>query len=299
MSTSPLAGTQLPRRVLITGGSSGIGLAVAQLFVQAGSDVGIMGRDPGRLDAALAELGSTGPGRAVGVCADVAEDPQVDRAVTDLAGQLGGLDALVTCAGIEGEMGAACEDVTAKSFREVLDVNVVGTFLAVKHALPYLKKSAGSSVTMVGSDSGFVAVPGMLAYNASKGALVQMTRALAVELFDEYGIRVNSVCPSIVDTPLARRGLGDEAMDQPSFPSAVYEDIALTPTTCLTPLAGGQRGQPALRTSATPAVVLPCLKGCSRRSARPAYGRALSNFMHGLTSRNRCYRSRLALLVRS
>ena len=74
-----------------------------------------------------------------GVCADVAEDPQVDKAVTDLAGQLGGLDALVTCAGIEGEMGAACEDVTAKSFREVLDVNVVGTFLAVKYALPYLK----------------------------------------------------------------------------------------------------------------------------------------------------------------
>ncbi|MGM0929280.1 MAG: SDR family NAD(P)-dependent oxidoreductase [Actinomycetota bacterium] len=228
MSLSPSAGNQLPRRVLITGGSSGIGLAVAQLFVQAGSDVGIMGRDPGRLDAALAELGSTGPGRAAGVCADVAEEPQVDRAVTDLAGQLGGLDALVTCAGIEGEMGAACEEVTAKSFREVLDVNVVGTFLAVKHALPYLKESAGSSVTMVGSDSGFVAVPGMLAYNASKGALVQMTRALAVELFDEHGIRVNSVCPSIVDTPLARRGLGDEAMDQPSFPLQSAEDIAWT-----------------------------------------------------------------------
>ena len=74
---------------------------------------------------------------------------------------------------------------------------------------------------MVGSDSGFVAVPGMLAYNASKGALVQMTRALAVELFDEYGIRVNSVCPSIVDTPMARRGFGDAAMDHPSFPAAV------------------------------------------------------------------------------
>ncbi|MEV7648142.1 SDR family oxidoreductase [Arthrobacter sp. NPDC089319] len=225
MSLSPAAGSHLPQRIVVTGGSSGIGLAVARLFVREGSQVGIVGRNQDRLDAAIAELELVGRSRVVAARADVAEDSQLEDAVGRIAGKLGGIDALVCCAGIEGEMGAACEDVSAKSFREVLDVNVVGTFLAIKFALPFLRRAEGGSVTIVGSDSGFVAVPGMLAYNASKGALVQMTRALAVELFDEYGIRVNSVCPSIVDTPMARRGLGD-ALDNPGFPMQSADDIA-------------------------------------------------------------------------
>jgi NAD(P)-dependent dehydrogenase (short-subunit alcohol dehydrogenase family) len=227
MSASQATEFALPNRVVITGGSSGIGLAVARLFVDSGSQVGIIGRTSARVDEAVVELDPQGTGLAVGACADVAEETQLESAVNDIAVKIGGIDALVSCAGIEGEMGAACEDVTAKSFREVLDVNVLGTFLAVKHALPHLKRAAGSSVTIVGSDSGFVSVPGMLAYNASKGALVQMTRALAVELFDAHGIRVNSVCPSIVDTPLARRGLGD-ALDNPAFPVQSADDIAWT-----------------------------------------------------------------------
>jgi dihydroanticapsin dehydrogenase len=81
---------------------------------------------------------------------------------------------------------------------------------------------------MVGSDSGFVAVPGMLAYNASKGALVQLTRALSYELFDEHGIRVNSVCPSIVDTPMARRGLGVESFQDAAYPVNSPDDVART-----------------------------------------------------------------------
>jgi len=222
----PIEG-DLPQRVIVTGGSSGIGQAVAQLFVEAGSSVGIIGRNPARIDAAVSELDRSGPGLVAGACADVAEEGELESAVGHLAGKLDGVDALITCAGIEGEMGAACEEVTAQGFQEVLNVNVVGTFLAVKHALPYLKRSPGSSITIVGSDSGFVAVPGMLAYNASKGALVQLTRALAVELFDAHGIRVNSVCPSIVDTPMARRGLGD-SLDEPAFPVQSAGDIAWT-----------------------------------------------------------------------
>lgn len=123
-------------------------------------------------------------------------------------------------------MGAAISEVTAAGFREVLEVNVLGVFLAVKAALPELRRSEDASVTIIGSDSGFVAVPGMLAYNASKGAIVQLVRAFAVELYDEDGIRVNSVAPSIVDTPMARRGLGDELMDAPNFPLQSAEDVA-------------------------------------------------------------------------
>lgn len=217
----------LPRRVVVTGGATGIGFAVAKLFADAGSCVGLIGRTKEALNRAVEELGgSRGSGQIVAVAADVTDEQGLQDAIAQVADALGGIDALVTCAGVEGEMGASCDEVTAHGFREVLDINVVGTYLAIKHALPYLKASSGASVTMIGSDSGFVAVPGMLAYNASKGALLQLTRALAFELFEDHGIRVNSVCPSIVDTPMARRGLGDEAIEEPNFPLQSPGDVA-------------------------------------------------------------------------
>jgi NAD(P)-dependent dehydrogenase (short-subunit alcohol dehydrogenase family) len=218
----------LPRRVVVTGGSSGIGRAVAQYFLNAGASVGIIGRDQSRLDAAAAKLAAAAGSEVAAVCADVSDEQRIRSAIDELAAKLGGIDALVAAAGTDGEMGAACEDVTAASFREVLDVNVTGTFLAVRHALPHLKRAEDASITIIGSDSGFVAVPGMLAYNASKGALVQLTRALAVELFDAHGIRTNSVCPSIVDTPMARRGLGVDTFADAAYPVQTPEDIAWT-----------------------------------------------------------------------
>jgi len=226
-----------PRRVVITGGSSGIGLAVARAFREEGASVGLIGRDAGRLAAAAAEL--TGAPESVGALADsgtspvvrtavadVSDDEAIARAVELLAAELGGIDAVVAAAGVDGEMGASCAEVTAASFREVLDVNVVGVFLVVQAALPHLARAEGASITIIGSDSGFVAVPGMLAYNASKGALVQLTRALAVELHDAHGIRVNSICPSIVDTPMARRGLGVESFDDAPYPVQSADEVA-------------------------------------------------------------------------
>ncbi|MGO2112781.1 MAG: SDR family NAD(P)-dependent oxidoreductase [Pseudoclavibacter sp.] len=246
---TPLA-TQWPERVVITGGSSGIGLGVARAFVEVGSSVGLIGRDASRLaDAALElrDLASAGgaardapaaPGTdatdqvspadptIATLAADVSDETALGAAIDELAARLGGIDALVVAAGTEGEMGASAGEVTAASFREVLDVNVVGAFLSVQRALPYLRESAGATVTFIGSDSGFVAAPGMLAYNASKGALTQLTRALAVELFDDHGIRVNSVCPSITDTPLARRGLEVDAFDDAPYPVQSVDDVA-------------------------------------------------------------------------
>lgn len=216
----------LPRRVAITGGASGIGFACATLFHDTGAAVGLIGRSAERLGTAAARLRGGGGPIVATAAADVADEVAVTQAIAAIATALGGLDALVICAGIEGEMGSAVTDVTSQGFREVLDVNVLGGFLASKAAVPHLEHGDAPTITMIGSDSGFVAVREMVAYNASKGALVQLTRALAVELYDDYGIRVNSVAPSIVDTPMARRGLGDELMDHPSFPLQSAEDIA-------------------------------------------------------------------------
>src|SRR5438094_205659 len=189
-----------PQRVVITGGASGIGLATAQAFLNEGARVGIISRSRQSLDDALqGPLSKYQDGRCHGIVADVADEAAMANAFKEFDTLLQGMDTVVASAGIEGEMGNPVMDVTSRNFLRVLEVNVLGVFHAVKHSLPFLTEEAHASITIIGSDSGFVAAPGMLAYNASKGALVQLTRALSFELFESQGIRVNSVCPSIVD----------------------------------------------------------------------------------------------------
>lgn len=103
----------------------------------------------------------------------------------------------------------------------MLAVNVTGQLLMVKHAAPWLTAARGS-VVLLASDSAFTSAPGMVPYCASKGAVVAMTRALAVDL---PGVRGNSVCPSVVDTPMSRGDLGD-VLDDPEFPVQTPEDVA-------------------------------------------------------------------------
>lgn len=216
----------LPRRVAITGGASGIGLACAKLYVESGASVGLIGRSQEKLDLAASTLNDSAGGTVVTVAADVSDEEAVNVALGHIAAELGGIDALVVSAGVALETGLLVPEATVQSFRQTLETNVLGAFIAAKSALPYLADSEHSTITIIGSDSGFVAVPGMVAYNASKGAIVQLTRALAVELYETHGIRVNSVAPSIVDTPMARHDLGDELMDHPNFPLQTAEDIA-------------------------------------------------------------------------
>ncbi|WP_284984434.1 SDR family oxidoreductase [Arthrobacter sp. efr-133-TYG-118] len=218
-----------PRRVVITGGASGIGLATAQAFLEEGARAGIISRSQQSLNQALqGPLSKYLDGRCHGIVADVADEAAIANAFKEFDARLQGIDTVVASAGIEGEIGNAVQDVTSRDFLRVLEVNVLGVFHAVKHSLPFLAKEQHASITIIGSDSGFVAVPGMLAYNASKGALVQLTRALSFELFESHGIRVNSICPSIVDTPMARRGLGVDSFDDAEFPVNAPSNIAKT-----------------------------------------------------------------------
>lgn len=215
------------RRILVTGGTSGIGLAAAEALLEEGAAVAIVGRSAPRLNAALESLRESYPnGRIIGATGDVASEESIQAAVEHLAGEFDGLDGLVSSAGIAGRYGDAPDAVSADDFLEVQRTNVVGTYLVVKAALPYLKRGADPTVTIIGSDSGFVAAPGMLAYNASKGAIVQLTRALSVELHEPFGIRVNSICPSVVDTPMSRDGMGVESFEDAPFPVCTPADIA-------------------------------------------------------------------------
>lgn len=224
------------RNVLITGGTSGIGLAAADLFAGEQARVGIIGRSAERLDSALKTLRTAHPeAKIVGSVGDVADEDSLQQAVDTIVAELGGIDHAVNSAGIAGTLGDPVDQVPADEFLEVQRVNVLGAFLSVKLTLPLLKKGVNPTYTLIGSDSGFVTAPGMLAYNASKGAVAQLTRALSAELHEPHGIRVNSVCPSIVDTPMARDGMGVESFSGVDYPVSTPQDIGWLVLTLASP----------------------------------------------------------------
>ncbi|MBN6038867.1 SDR family NAD(P)-dependent oxidoreductase [Amycolatopsis sp. 195334CR] len=199
------------KTVLVTGAASGIGLACARAFLAEGARVGALDR---------ASSGDVGPD-VLEVRADVTDESSVAAAVEAVAGKFGGIDVVVGCAGIQGPVGAPIAETSASEFGEVLAVNVTGQFLVVKHAAPRLT-AAGGAVVLLASDSAFTSAPGMVPYCASKGAVVALTRALSVDL---PGVRVNCVCPSVVDTPMARADLG-AVLDAPEFPVQAASEVA-------------------------------------------------------------------------
>lgn len=182
------------RTVLITGGASGMGRAIATRFARAGDHVVLGDIDATRLADAAAELGP----RVTTRVSDVSRTDECAALVADAVSANGELDVVVNCAGVWVE--GPTVDATEAEFDRTLAVNLKGPFFICRHAVPSLVRSRGCIVN-IASDAGLVGNAGAAIYSASKGGLVLMTKALALELAP-MGVRVNAVCPCDVATPM-------------------------------------------------------------------------------------------------
>jgi 3-dehydrosphinganine reductase len=185
--------------VVITGGSSGLGLALAEAFASQGASLTLLSRDLGKLEAAAAAVRKAAPGAKVRVEAiDVADEPALDGAMQRAAEAQGGIDMLVNSAGILRE--GYFETVPMATFREVMETNYFGLIHATKAALPHLKKSRGRLVN-IASIAGLAGAFGYTAYCASKHALIGLSQSLRYELRPQ-GVHVHVVCPFEFDSPM-------------------------------------------------------------------------------------------------
>ncbi|MEV4566076.1 SDR family oxidoreductase [Nonomuraea sp. NPDC049419] len=178
---------------VVTGATSGLGLATARLFVEEGARVFITGRRQDRLDAAVASLGRG----VTGVLGDVARVSDVARLAEVVTAEAGKVDVLVANAGV-WTWNETIDDVTEESFDAVFGVNVRGTFFTVQKLLPLL--SDGASVVLIGSGAADKGGPGTTVYAASKAALRSFARTWTTDL-KQRGIRVNVLSPAAIDTP--------------------------------------------------------------------------------------------------
>jgi cyclopentanol dehydrogenase len=184
---------------LITGGARGIGAASVRLFVEHGYSVVIADvLDEG---AALCDELTTGGGACVFRHCDVSNEEDVQASVAAAVDTFGSLDVLVNNAGVV--LVKPLDEIGWDEYRHVVDVNLGGTFLGCKHALPVMKRQRSGVIVNVASVSGHVGQTDHAVYGATKGAILALTRALAWEVAP-YGVRVNSVSPGSVDTPMLR-----------------------------------------------------------------------------------------------
>jgi NAD(P)-dependent dehydrogenase (short-subunit alcohol dehydrogenase family) len=206
---------------LVTGSGSGIGEAICVRFAQEGADVVVTTRDADHLARTSDKVASVASREPVGLQMDVADPGSVASAVAAAVERFGRIDVLCANAGIDLPHAPAIDDVTDAEWDRVMAVNVTGTFLVTRAAVPHIPD--GGAVVTIGSINSFVGWPNDLPYTTSKGAVLQFTRALALDLAPRR-IRANCVCPGIIDTPLTRAFI-DAAAD-PSDVFKEYEAVA-------------------------------------------------------------------------
>jgi NAD(P)-dependent dehydrogenase (short-subunit alcohol dehydrogenase family) len=196
----------MTKAALVTGGSSGIGLAIARVLHEEGFGLTLASRTKEKVEAAASDLD------ALAVAADVSKEDDCERLVDEHRQRFGRLDVLVNCAGVG--IGGRVEDLETKHWDLQLDVNLRGAFVVTRAAMPLLKE-ARALVVNIASIAGTIPAPGLAAYGASKAAMISLTRSLNAEL-DGDDVRCTAICPAFVDTAMAEwSGLKGEEMIQP------------------------------------------------------------------------------------
>jgi NAD(P)-dependent dehydrogenase (short-subunit alcohol dehydrogenase family) len=184
----------------ITGGGSGIGEAAAKLLARRGARVALAGRTTDQLARVAEGIGGAG-GTAIPVTCDVSDEDSVRSAIATTVEAWGRLDVVVANAGVNGTW-AGIEDLAVADFRSTLDINLVGTFITIKYAVPHLRRRGGSViVTSSVNGTRIFSNSGASAYSASKAGQVALVKMLAVELGRDK-IRVNVICPGAIDTDI-------------------------------------------------------------------------------------------------
>ncbi len=195
----------------ISGAASGMGEATARRFANEGAAVALIDVQADRGRVIAKEIQDKG-GRAIFIECDVRDEKQVKSSIDRTAAEFGGLQILVNCAGIVQVK--QLHELDVKDWDRLMDINVKSIFLSVKHGIPHLRKNSRSYIVNIGSIGSFISQSSTPAYIASKGAVLQLSKSIALD-YAADGVRCNCICPGITDTPMFR-----EHMDKTPDPEA-------------------------------------------------------------------------------
>ncbi len=192
------------KTALITGGGTGIGRACALLFAREGARVAVAARRAEPLADVAAQVTAAG-GEALALACDVTKSEQVEQTIQAVVSRFGGLDVVVNNAG--AVIVATAEETSEVAWDQLMDANLKGTFLVSRAALPELRRAGGGSIINIGSVVGLVGMKKRAAYCAAKGGVAMLTKAMALDHAHE-NIRINCICPALVETALVSQLMG-------------------------------------------------------------------------------------------
>ena len=207
------------KKVIITGGAAGIGKAICKIFADEGAKIIVADIDQNLGNETVSQINQDYPNTAFYIKTDVSTKSDIEKLVTSGVGFLGGIDIIVNnaVAFVFGKV----EDLKNEDWEKAFNTNVIRASNLSAEALPYLKKSNTPAIVNISSVGGFKASPAFIPYQASKAALIQLTKGLALD-FSEYGIRVNCVCPGSIHTAATDRHIEFEGSD----PESHFQNVA-------------------------------------------------------------------------